>query len=332
MSVSTVGSQLSNLYLLGTLRQQLNNVQAQISTGKKGTMLSDLGGASTSSALSLRNSQNLMKGYISNLNTVKTRISVMNQAMGNITETARDTLSMLRSQLQNFEPLDGIMRDNAQTNLQNVIAKLNTKLGDRYLFSGSDVNNAPLADPNALKNSTVGAINTLMLTPFDKDDVLGGMGAINGTALGYDNGTLNSDNLTFRADDGRDIDYTVKASEGGFADILRGLSVVANLPTPTTDAEKEQYWTLVNGAIDMLDRGTRHVDSEQAILGSRTKSITTLLSDHEDNSLTLENFIGGVEDVDMADATMRLQQLQAQLQISYNITASLRNLSLVNYL
>ena len=135
-----------------------------------------------------------------------------------------------------------------------------------------------------------------------------------------------------RADDGRDIDYTVKAYNSGFSDVVRGLTLVSNLPAPTNDAEREKYWTLVSGAIDLLDRGAKQIDTDQGALGSRANTINNLISSHEDMSLTMENYIGSVEDVDIAEASTRLQQLQAQLQISYNVIASLKDLSLVNFL
>ena len=167
---------------------------------------------------------------------------------------------------------------------------------------------------------------------FTADDVVNSMTSITGTNLGFSNSSLAADPLTVRADDGREIDYTVSAHDSGFRDVIRGLSLISNLPTPTNDAETSKYWTLVNGAIDLLDRGSRAVDTQQAILGGTSKQITNLLADHQDMSLTMENYIGSVEDVDIADASTRLQQLQAQLQISYQVTASLKDLSLVNFL
>jgi flagellar hook-associated protein 3 FlgL len=333
MGVSTIGSQLNNLFLLQSLRQQLNNTQMQISTGKKGNMLSDLGGAGASSALSYRNSQSMLDGYMANLNVVKGRVSVMDKALANVADTARDTLTTLRTQLQSGQPFDAIMRDDANNALQNVMNKMNIKLDGRYLFSGSDVENPPHNNATALTSSVAGTITTLMGGgSFDKNDVLGDMRGITGNALGFSTSSLVSESISFRADDGRDIDYTVHAHQEGFNDILRGLATVANLPTPTNDLEKEQYWTLVNSAIDLLDQGAKAVDTYQGNLGSRSRIITDLLADHEDNSLTLKNFIGSIEDIDMADAATRLQQLQAQLQISYNVTASLKDLSLVNFL
>jgi flagellar hook-associated protein 3 FlgL len=333
MSVSTIGSQLSNLYMLGLLRQKLNNTQAQVSSGKKGTMLSDLGGSGTSSALGYRNSQSMIESYINNLNTVKVRVSTMDKAMGNVAASARDTLTALRSQLQNGTPLDDITRNDAMENLQSVLAKLNIKVDGRYMFAGSDVGNAPLANDAALKTNVTNAISSLMSGgSFTKDDVVNSLTAITGTDLGFSSTSLAADNITVRSDDGRDLDYTVMAHNSGFRDILRGLTLVANLPKPTTDAETEKYWTLVNGAMDLLDRGAKQVDTAQAVLGGTTKQITTLLADHEDMSLTMDNYIGSVEDIDYADASTRLQQLQAQLQISYQVTASLKDLSLVNFL
>lgn len=332
MSSSSIGSQLSNLYLLGLLRQKLNDTQAQISTGKKGNMLADLGGSGASSAISFRNSMSKISSYTSNLNTVKTRISTMDKAMQSVADTARDTLSMLRSQLQNQTPLDDITRNDAAENLRAVISRMNVTVDGRYLFAGSDIQNAPLSDESALQGNVSSAISSLMSGSPSKDDVVNAMKGITGADLGYSSGSLAADPVTVRADDNREIDYTVMAHNSGFRDILRGLALVSNLPTPTTPEETEKYWSMVNGAIDLLDQGAKGVDNAQGVLGSRGRAVTDLLAEHEDMSLTMENYIGSVEDIDIADASTRLQQLSAQLQISYQVTASLKDLSLINFI
>ncbi|HEY1095654.1 MAG TPA: flagellin [Alphaproteobacteria bacterium] len=332
MSISTVGSQLSNLYILQMLRQQLNQTQERISTGKKGTMLSDLGGSGATNALAYRNSQTMLETYITNLNTVKARVTVMDKAMGSMTDTVRDVLSTLRSQVQDGAPYDEITRDQAQNALQDVVSKLNVKLGDRFLFSGSDIENAPMSDQSLLNSNVSSAISALMSGTFDKDDATNALRGIAGADLGYSAGSLAAETVSFRADDGRDVDYTTMAHRAGFSDVLRGLAVISNLPTPTNEAETEKYWTLVNSAIDMLDQGARQIDNYQGALGSKANTITTLLESHQDDALTLENFIGDVEDIDTAEAATRLETLKAQLQISYNVTASLQDLSLANFI
>jgi flagellar hook-associated protein 3 FlgL len=333
MSVSSIGSHQSNLFILQMLRQEMNLTQERISTGKKGSMLSDLGGANATHVMSYRNTQTLMNGYISNLNTVKSRVSVMDKAMGNMAESARDVLSTLRKQVQTNDTNIELLRADAQSALDSVLNKLNVRLGDRYLFAGSDITNAPFGSTSDLAGNISAEIAALMGGgSFDKDDVVNAMRGVNGTALGFSNTSLAADKVTFRADDGRDLDYTVMAHRAGFSDVLRGLSIIANLPTPTNDAETQQYWTLVNGAMDLLDQGSRQVDHYQGTLGSTARSVTELLSAHEDNRLTMENFIGSVEDIDTAEAATKLELLKAQLQISYSVTASLNQLSLANYI
>lgn len=332
MTISTLGSQLSNIHLLGMLRQKLNTVQAQASSGKKGFMLSDLGGSGSVSALGYRNGMNMVGTYIANLNVVKTRVTTMDKAMQNVADSARDTLTTLRKQIQSNEPFNDMNKAESAEGLRNILAKLNIKLNDRYLFSGSDIENPPMSDPSALNSNISSTISTLMAGTPTKDDVIAALRGVAGNDLGFSTGSLSSDAVTFRADDGRDIDYTVRAHNDGFSDILRGMAVISNMPTPTTDAEKEKYWTVVNAAMDLLDQGARTIDSTQGKLGNQSKTITNLIATHEDMRLTMETYIGSVEDVDIADASTRLQQLQAQLQISYNITSSMKDLSLVNFI
>ena len=53
---------------------------------------------------------------------------------------------------------------------------------------------------------------------------------------------------------------------------------------------------------------------------------------HEDARLLLQSVVGGVEDVDLAEAVTRLAQYQVALQAAMMTLSRLQDLSLANYL
>lgn len=332
MNISELGRNVAQQYQLQRLREQLDQTQNQINTGKRGTTFSGLDSGGTSLSINYRQAQNVLESYKTSLNMVRARTTSIDETLGNITSTARDVMTNLLSQLQSGQPQASLNTNIADSALTRVTEKLNLKIGGRYLFAGSDINNAPFASATSLNTNIGNAVTTLMAGTPSVDDVVNAASAVGGTDLGYSSTLLTAEPISVRVDDGLDLNYTVLANNQGFADITRALAMVKNLPTPSNTAEQTNYWQVVNGAIKLLTQGAKALDEQQAIIGSSTRQIDDLLSTHEEADSNLSILIGGVEDADLADAATRMQLLQTQLEASYRLTSQLRNLSLINFL
>lgn len=329
--VSDIGKILSQQYLLASLRGQLNEAQRQSTTGKKSTTNAGLGTMGVANAVAYRNKTNVLNAYKENIEGAKTRMQVMDAAMSSVTEDVRKVLTTLRSQLQGTDPKASIISDEAKTMLANVVSKLNEQVGGKYVFSGDQIYDAPVDDLAALNTSMSGLVAG-WLTGTTSAAVITDARAVTGTGLGLNSNLSFAGDVTFRAGDNLDINYTVRGDQEGFQDILRGLAIISNLPQPTTPVEQTNYWNIVNGVITMLDEGAVAIDTAQGLLGNRARLADDLLVEHDETEATFDEFIGTVEDVDMAEASTIFLNLKSQLEASYNIMASIRDLSLVNYL
>lgn len=331
-TTSNLGSQINNEFLLQVLRTRLNDTQRIIATGKKSDTIAELGSQGASNAISFRAKIDTLSGYTSNLNTAKPKLTVMDQAMNSIADDARSALNTLRSQLQGSTPSATILSGEATSKLQQVISQLNVQVNGQYQFSGDDLYNAPLSNASTLDTNIGGLISGFLSGSPTASSVVSAARGVSGTNLGFSSTALSSGNVSFRADDNLDVDYTVRASQQGFADVLRGLSLIKNLPQPTTPTEQTNYWTVVSGAMQLLDEGSRAIDLYQGTLGTKAKLVDELLTQHREATGDYEIFVGNIEDADVAAAATQLQSLQSQLQASYSIIAQLKDLSLVNYL
>ena len=330
--VSDISSRLSQQFLLQMLRGKVDEAQQQASSGKKSTTMSGLGANGAAQALSLRAQSNLFTAYTDNLSNAKTRFAIMDTAIGSVTDSARDVLSTLRSQLQDTSPKASIISESVKANLSDFVSKLNTQFNGRYVFSGDDLGTAPLNNPAAANSSMATLVSGWLAGTPTAASVASAARGVSGTALGYSSSSLMSGSVTTRGDDSTDIDLTLRAHESGFSDIMRGMAIISNLPQPTNATEQKNYWAVVNGAIKLLDEGAAAVDQTQGVLGARARNVDDLLTQHSQNQAAYETYIGDVEDVDAADAAIKFQSLQTQLQTSYSIIGQLKNLSLVNYL
>src|SRR5690606_11040866 len=114
-------------------------------------------------------------------------------------------------------------------------------------------------------------------------------------------------------------DYTVSADDAAFKRVLRAVSVIASLEyDPAEDAD---FWTLYNYSMNELESGAAAVDQKVGQLGITRNFLDQNDRQHKDLSLSLERFVSEVEDVDMADAISRLQDIQTQLQAAYQTTS-----------
>lgn len=329
--ISDIGTRLSQQYALGVLRNDLTEVQRQSSSGKKSNTINGLGTLGTSHAVNFRSSVKLLDTYTANLNYSKTRFAVTDRALTSITDAARDVSTQLRTQLQDTNPKAAISANLARDKLDSIMLSMNSQLESIYIFAGDDLNNKPVNNPATL-HANMSALVTGWMTGTTVDNVVNDARGITGTGLGVNSGTLAADTMKFRGADDTNIEFKVKADQQGFADITRGLAIIANLPQPTTPVEQDNYWNIVNGVIKLIDEGTRALDTTQGILGTQAKIVDELLVQHNENQAAFETFIGEVEDVDMAEAAMKFSALQTQLQTSYSIISSTHDLSLVKYL
>ena len=84
--------------------------------------------------------------------------------------------------------------------------------------------------------------------------------------------------------------------------------------------------------IDLLGRASRGLVQMQADLGISQSRITEANLRMDKQSKILTNQIFSRENVDPVEAKSRVDALNTQIQMSYGLTAQMRNLNLINYL
>jgi flagellar hook-associated protein 3 FlgL len=127
----------------------------------------------------------------------------------------------------------------------------------------------------------------------------------------------------------------LRADAHQFREIIRGLAMIATIgeyPTTGTTAQQQGFDQLVVSAKSAIQSGKARLDDQIGILGNTAKSIDDTRIRLDQTSLHLKQVLGKAEDVDVADAISKLQQMQTQLQASYRVTAKLQDLTLVNFL
>ena len=328
-SISNMGQSLHMRSLLASVREKIGSTQEQTITGMKSGSFGGLGTAALGS-LSLRGQLASIDAYKAGIEQVIPRTQVMNDSMLKIAQVARDMVAEAAKYPRNDAVPVSLVNEMARNAMGIVQQQLNSQIGGRYLFAGTDVGTGPMADPQAIGTSLQPFLADFAAGNIDADAVLAGVNGITGTAAGYSAALGTTGAVTVRADENYDIDYTILADAPGFQDVMRGLSILQNIEL--TPGNREEFWNLVDRATALIDKGARGVDHESAKLGAKMKIMDDVLVRHEQSAGIAQRFLGNIEEVDIADAITRLQTLQTQLQAAYETMGMLRQMSLVNYL
>jgi flagellar hook-associated protein 3 FlgL len=305
------------LILEATLRNQVRfaDTQLQVATGKKSQTFSGIA-PEASRLTNLKDQLATSQQYVNNIDTVTSRLNMMEFGLEQIDGMARDMRSLIRSNLNGDAPTTVNLPALAQQFLNQITEVMNFKDGSRYLFSGSKTDTRPVDLSN-------GVYTPPAPPPFDAT-----------TDTGYYEG--DSSVAEVRIDDNVVVQYGVTADQPAFEQIIRALDNVAQMTftNPITAAEKQ----VLNDAIDTLtqavdDNGANKTIGELA--GDVTldmKQLDAQKTQHQSYINFVTKSIGDIENVDTAEAVTILNSQQVQIQSSYEIIARLGDLSLTNFL
>ncbi len=143
--------------------------------------------------------------------------------------------------------------------------------------------------------------------------------------------------VTGRVGEGTIVKYGVQASEDGFVQLIRSQAAMAAQVFSDSDPGASSRYTA------MIQRNTtRLADSANNTNGSiemvavelgLAKSTTGAVTEqHTAHSAQLTNMIAGIEEAPTEEIAMQILALQTRLEASYQVTAMLSKLSLVNYI
>ncbi len=143
------------------------------------------------------------------------------------------------------------------------------------------------------------------------------------------------DSAVARVDDQITVGYGARADEDAFGKILAGLAAFAvETYTPADPAEKERYLALAERASDQLffDTGEPSINAIQSRLVAAEATAGKANERHTNAIGLATGALEGVEAVDQNDVAVRILALQTRLQATYETTAIISQLRLVNFL
>ena len=344
--VSTLGVSNATRLSLVKAQDQLAKASQEMSSGRH----ADVGlaiGARSGQAVELRQELARIETVLDTNGLVSSRLDTMQAALGNVQGTAEDFLGVLIAVRENASAAD-VVAPQADLNLKSLVGTLNANLNGQYLFAGIDTDTPPMADYSGPPASPAkAAVDAAFLGffGFDQDDpaVAGITAAQMATFVDTQLAPLFADpqwgavwssasdeNLSSRISGAEVIDTSANANEQPFRDLTQAYAMLVGLGGE--NLAQPAYRELVDRAIGLVGGAMQDVTTVQARLGvaqNRVSDATDRMSAQRD---ILTRQVGDLENVDSYEAATRVNALMSQVEVSYALTARIREMSLLRYL
>src|SRR5262249_31802614 len=141
MAISGVGSNITpGIQSVLDMRRRLDDLQRQLGTGQKADIFAGLGSQSAL-ATGLSSQIEAISSYNDTMTVVGTRIAIAQTALGQISDVGSSVQSATLLPVFNIDATGQTTEQKTATDqLDQIVGLLNSQVGDRYMFSGTAVN------------------------------------------------------------------------------------------------------------------------------------------------------------------------------------------------
>lgn len=303
--VSTV--QNYNIMTTNLMRAQIrqNDVGAQVSSQKVATDLK--GYAKNAEVLTaMRGTQTRINGLLDQTKLVTNRLEMQDTGIGRVadaTKTARESIANALA-----AGSAATLMQQLQANFGDVVQGMNTKSNGLYVFSGAQTDTATtsattMADLTAAPATADLFHNDQYITSNRVDEQTSAKTGVLGDALGT-----------------------------GVFDAFKQVQAYVDANGPFTGNLTDTQVTFLKGLLPTFDAAYTSVIDLQGKNGVTQKRFESAQADLSNQADTLTTMVGGITDVDMADAVTRLEAAKLAVQASAQVFTSLQASSLLNVL
>ena len=332
---------------------RLDLVHRQIGSGKVAQTFGGLGPA-TPASIDGRAALGQLDAFQRAITQTETRAQVMQTVLARLTAIADQGVERVIQQFGVFPPPLSVLNSEAQTLLEEVRTLLNTAVDGDHLFNGRETQNAPVPNPVAASGMytgiqaalgtlapgnapvviattfTLASSNAATITPFSP---------YLSTAPG-----LTEPRLSVRIDVDFEVAWGLKANANATAvsaaptsgsavrDLLRGLAILANITEAQRTAAPDDFREVLESVRAGLVSARDGLAAEAGALGETQRVLEETRARHETLRIVHTKQVGEAEDADLGELSIRRALLQSQLEASFRLLASLRELTLARFL
>lgn len=296
-------STVLNDLMRAQVRQQ--DANAQVSSGKTA---SDLKGFArqAETLLATRSIQTRTDGFITQGQTLVSKLQSQDLALSQAADAARGARQAIAEALATGRG-EALMSEMSSW-FSSASDSLNARFGGRYLFAGGQVDTPPVSAASMADLTSQPTVAAF----FENDDLV----------------------PTNRLDESTTIQSGFLADDLGtpLFDAFRQVQDFVDVNGTFTGQLTSAQTLFLQGMLDDFDTAGTGLTDATARNGLIQNRVEKTLESQESRKSMLEGMVGGITDVDMADAISRLQQAQTTVQASAQVFNTLSNSSLLDLL
>ncbi|MGH1463871.1 MAG: flagellin [Cognatishimia sp.] len=225
-----------------------------------------------------------------------------------------------------------INASDATTHLRAIISDLNSSVGGRALFSGTEVDTAALASADTIlaeiRLAATGSTTISdFLTAIDTWFFASGGGF---ETTGYLGGA--NDLVPMDIGANKSVDLSQRADDTALRNIMRDLAVVALSNDAAFEFNIAELKSITTTASNNLHGSMADLTTYRAALGTTQSHIDTVLTQNSAQKTAQMISRNALIAVDPFETATKLENVQFQMESLYAVTARLSRLSLVAYL
>lgn len=316
---------------LAGLNKAAQVLEQQMVTGRRSDRYSGFG-VERGTALDLRGRLAQLDSYATRITGTNIRLQAMVQGMETLDRIASQTRSSAMSPLSGISA-DGVPQEQAlaRNNFAFAVEIMNTETNGRWLFGGRSDDRPPVQPSGTLMTQ----LQTNLAGVTDPATIMAQVEAFFATPANWldpnaDTAGSARDSVGARVDDGLTLSVGARPDEPGMRSVMVGLAALAAADTGTMT--REQYTELAGLVANRLSTSNPLPRDIATDLGRAQSTVAAVKDRHETSKALLQESLDGIELVSTEESAVKLLALQTRLQASYQTTATLSRLSLVNYL
>ncbi len=304
------------------LRDRIDTTSEEAVTGRYKDMTAHLSGRIGSAMLGQKAIDDVANER-TQLTLKETRLDIIQQSLTAIDDNIGQLGVRMKSALgsEDFTARESVVRD-AKAALSSTFSVLNTRHGERYLFSGDATNTKPVGDVGVLLDD----VRSMAASATDAADFATQMDAyFNTPGSGWQANVYAG---TETASDPASLTGTDPA----ITQTLWGLAVLSLSGSDESLALFNGNSDALTGATDTLADGQAALTNARAERGILQAQIETSKSALDLEETVLTHSFNQMTARDQYEAASELKRLETGLEASYTLTARLANLSLLNFM
>ncbi len=324
---------------------QLTTAMTELSTGQYADIGLQLGDQS-GYELSLKEQVQQLQALTADNSVVATNLSTVQDALTSMASSAETAVKDLATWTAGATP-NTQLQAIGQTALQELTSSANATSSGGYVFGGINSGEAPLNDYFSTGSTASSAVETAFQTAFGCSPTSAAAANItasqiqsflagpfadlfSGSNWTSDWSSASSTNTSAEIAPGQTATTSTNVNTPAFQNLTEAYTMLAAFGGSSLSTSAQQ--AVASTATSLITQGQTALTNTQAALGTTQAQVTDANSAMSSQLTLIQTQIGNLDDVDQTATASKITALTNQIQMAYELTSRLQNLTLAQYL